>query len=296
MLNTLTVPYYFSLLSGVNILIWEIFSLLLRLFKLQRHEHYGIQDGVLINNISNGFSTSIYNRHATGIVFGKWYIGYVSHAAPNTSNTVYVNITILCNSKCWESLRTNNAKLDTIVVYKHGNCINVKYRKLVPWESQKIIADKIIDEYKKENRASVYIYGSPGQGKSQIGMFLAQHFNSSLTAELNIFTDSEKRFGMEGTMISLIGCLNPKEDKPLIVVVNEIDKILIDNVKNKPNGKQQWNEFLDEYNNGFYTNTILIFTSNVPKSEIDKFDPSLLRAGRINQVFEMAKDNVLEVK
>lgn len=296
MLNTLTVPYYFSLLSGVNILIWEIFSLLLRLFNLQRHEYTGIQDGVLINNISNGFSTSIYNKHATGIVFGKWYIGYVSHAVPNTNNTIYVNITILCNSRCWERLKTNNTKSDTIIVYKHGSWINVKYRKLTPWNSQKIIIDKIIDEYKKENRVSVYICGSPGQGKSQIGMFVAQHFNSSLTAELNIFTDKEQRFGLDGTMISLINSLCPKEDKPLIIVVNEIDKILVHNVKNKPNGKQQWNEFLDEYNNGFYTNTILIFTSNASKSEIDSVDPSLLRAGRIHQLFEMAKDNVLEVK
>ncbi len=295
MLSTLTVPYYLSLLSGINVFIYEIFSLLLRLFGLQRHEYYGVQDGVLINNISNGFSTSVYNKHATGIVFGKWYIGYVSHTPPNAHNIIYVNITIICNSKCWEQLKINNTKLDTIVVYKHGNWINVKYRKLIPWNSQKNIIDKIIDEYKKENRVCVYIYGAPGQGKSQIGMFLAQHFNSSLTSELNIFIDKEHRFGLDGTMISLINGLTPKEDKPLIVIVNEIDKILINNVKNKPNGKQQWNEFLDEYNNGFYTNTILIFTSNASKSEIDSVDPSLLRTGRIHQIFEMEKDNVLDI-
>lgn len=295
MLSQLTVPYYLIFISAITTIINEIFSLLLRLFRLQRHEYCGLQTSTLINNLSQGFSTSIHNKQACGIVIGRWYIGYVSYTYATYQGSIHVNITILCSSKCWEKLLTDNSKLDTIVVYKHNYYINVKYRRLVPWSSQQYILDKIIEQYKKEKRLSVYIYGSPGQGKSQIAMFLAQYFNSTLSSELDIFEEHDPRFGKQYSIIALINSLTPTEDKPLILMINEIDKILTDKIKNTSQGKQQWNELLDEYDNGFYNNTILIFTSNVPKSEIDKIDPSLLRPGRIHLTFEMEKDNVIEI-
>jgi hypothetical protein len=54
-----------------------------------------------------------------------------------------------------------------------------------------------------------------------------------------------------------------------------------------------WNVFMDEIDQGFYTDCIFVLTSNLSKSQIDeKFDAndSLLRDGRVHLIQELIRE------
>lgn len=93
--------------------------------------------------------------------------------------------------------------------------------------------------------------------------------------------------------------INPTDEKPLVMVLEECDGILMDILENriKPHKeipiqirkKMDWNKMLDKINYGLYPNLILILTSNVHLEEINKKDGSLLRENRIHGAFHMTR-------
>lgn len=279
--------YYFSLINVINIIIFELLTLLLKLFGLHRKEYVGKNCTILLHNISKGFSTSKHDKYPSGIVIGKYYIGYVKF--DDTDHGKIVNLCILCTTKTWENLLKDSTREKTVNVYKYGNRYEIPKTNKKPWKNQKQIMDKIIAHYESHKHACVYIYGPPGYGKSQIGQLLAEHYNSTITNSLRIFSDD--RNTSDYFISSLMDNIGPEEKSPLIIVANEIDAMIKNKIK-EPTGKKEWNETLDEYNMGFYNNSILIFTSNKSKAEIDRIDPSLLRSGRVDLVFEVTKNNV----
>lgn len=279
--------YYFSLINAINIVIFELITLILKLFRIHRKEYVGSNYSTIMHNISKGFSTGRHDKYSCGIVMGKYYAGYVTFS--NTDYGKIVNICILCTVKTWNDLSRDFKRETTINIYKYGSNFEVPKTNKKPWKTQKQIMDKIISYYEAHKHACVYIYGPPGYGKTQIGQLLAEQYNSTISSNLRIFSDDKGSPGYY--MPVLVNNIKPEEESPLIIVSNEID-VMIKNQIKKSGGKREWNEMLDEYNIGFYNNTILIFTSNEPKAEIDKIDSSLLRSGRIDLIFEVTKNNV----
>lgn len=283
--------YYFSLINAINIVIFELLTLILKLFGIHRKEYNGKSGGSLLHNLSNGFSTSKNEKNASGIVIGKYYVGYINFTENHFHK--HISLCLYCTVKTWERLSKDHTRDNMLNIFKHGSTFEVPKTNRKPWKSQKKIIDEIIANYKKNKHTCFYIYGAPGSGKTQIGQLLAEYYNSTLTNSIRIF----KKEGMDNETFSISNLLyyvGPEEDNPLIIVVNEIDTILLNKIKS-PNGKIEWNEFLDEYNSGFYNNTIIILTSNKSKSDIDTIDPSLLRAGRIDKVFKMTKKDAEEI-
>ena len=173
-----------------------------------------------------------------------------------------------------------------------GNYYNFYYEKRMfnmnkysPNVQQKNILESIHMLYKKEKRASIFISGDPGTGKSMIGFLLAKELNSKLCRTFNPSDPGDN-------MIKLVRDLEPSSESPVIIVLDEVNIVIrkiTDSIpphKNIPtlvHDKITFNRFMDDMM--FYENVILILTSNESKKSMDDIDESYLRKGRINEYF-----------
>jgi len=241
----------------------------------------------------------------TGIFIGWKYCGIYTDLITDreqqrelhlyTTNKIF-KILIENEIKENSNIELNNIKIDAssdISIYERmGNYYNFYYEKRIfdmnkyyPDFQQKNIIESIHTLYKKEKRASVFISGDPGTGKSMIGFLLAKELNGRLCRTFNPTDPGD-------TMIKLVRDLEPTSNIPVIIVLDEAN-IMIRKItegivphKNIPivvHDKITFNRFMDDMM--FYENVILILTSNEPKKSMDDIDESYLRKGRINEWF-----------
>lgn len=160
-----------------------------------------------------------------------------------------------------------------------------------PYKSQQTIIDNIEQIYNQKNIARVLIYGQPGLGKSLTALFLANKLQGSICSTFN-FCDPGDGFH------TLYEATNPEEKKPLVLLIDEIDVHLTNIVDNKVKhdhhyspvevyNKNTWNNFFDNFDWGFYNYVIIIMTSNKNKEYFDNLDPSYLRPGRVDAIYEL---------
>ena len=135
-----------------------------------------------------------------------------------------------------------------------------------------------------------FISGSPETGKSLIAMLMACTGPIHQIKKWNP-TDPGDFFNV------IYSKINPTEDKPLIVVLNEVDGIIekihkgvkmnTDGIDCEITNKKKWDDFFDEFaDEGIYRNTILLMNSNKTKSFLDELDPAYIRPGRIDKCWE----------
>jgi hypothetical protein len=243
-------------------------------------------------------------QQLTGVFIGRNCIGYIDNYSYDDTK-----IYILTSPTFYESLIENldssivmiqelvlpkieNTKIE--VLMRSGAYKNIYYRSqrldlshLNAIDDQKYIVDDIIELYKNQGRATIFIDGVSHAGKSSIGYIVAKNLGGKYCHTFNP-TDP-------GDQLNILISDANIEDSPLIIVLEEVD-ILLDNIHNntiKPNkeipiivhNKSTWTSFLDDM--FFYRKVILIMTSNKVKSEIDKMDISYLRKGRIHANFSM---------
>jgi hypothetical protein len=156
-----------------------------------------------------------------------------------------------------------------------------------PIGSQKEIVEDIISIYNQQQRATVFIHGITGAGKSTLGYLIAKYTSGVYCHSFNP-TDPGDAF------TTLIMDIGPR-DTPIIIVLEESDIII--NAVHKESiakhvemptqiyNKSSWSTFLDDMI--FYKGIILILTSNTSKEKIDKLDSSYLREGRIHKTYSM---------
>ena len=100
------------------------------------------------------------------------------------------------------------------------------------------------------------------------------------------------------TLSQVYSTIAPDEETPLVLVLEECDKILFDVLDGKivqhkqvliqVREKSDWNGMLDKVTDlGFYPHLILILTSNVCVEKINERDKSLLRKGRIDKTYHI---------
>jgi hypothetical protein len=132
---------------------------------------------------------------------------------------------------------------------------------------------------------SCYLYGPTGTGKSMATILLAHACGGKYCNDLRLESPGQ-------ALRCLYNYSGATSDVPLVLVLEEIDVLLrnMHESKIKPGkklqmgivDKQSWNLIMDNIDNGFYPNLILILTSNKLVHEIDSMDPSYLRKGRVH--------------
>jgi ATP-dependent 26S proteasome regulatory subunit len=151
------------------------------------------------------------------------------------------------------------------------------------------------------NHGAFFLYGIPGTGKSLISDMFA------CTGPIH-YIDEWDPTDPGDIFRVLYSKINPTEEKPLIVLLDEVDKILEkifyrenfqEEKKNKTEeksfeirtqikGKKDWNKFFTDFTTkGKYKNTILIMASNKSKAYVDGLDPAYMRPGRVDKCWEI---------
>lgn len=231
-------------------------------------------------------------------------IGYIHEDKENRSENVSYSIYILCSKTFYKNL-INTEKDDTniktdnkneITVYeRHGNYFWLNYSSRVlnvefytENVNQKYVIENILENFNRN--LTVILHGKPGSGKSMIGLLLAKKLNG-------VFCDTFNPTEPGDDLSILYNTVIPTKSKPLILMLEEYDIMIsrihnngIENHKHIPiqiRDKISWNNFLDKIDRGYFPNLILILTSNSHPDKITNLDPSYIRRGRIDCIFEI---------
>jgi hypothetical protein len=256
------------------------------------------------------YSTEKYLRNSNivlrGFFFSKEFIGhydgyllwmyvreerFLQLSKPTCVNYIHENTEIEKEDEILE--KEKETECDKISIYEFNNSYkfpsfhsrNVNLSYIVPTIHQQPVIQEIYKIFKKKGRASIWIDGCPGSGKSTIGLLLAKKICGSYCHTFNPTIPS----------MDLNDLRNERDSTPLVITIEESDKIInaihTDSVKlneryyTAVHDKSSFNRFMDDLY--LYPNIIFLFTSNVKKSEIDVLDASYLRKGRIHAYFTM---------
>ena len=286
---------------------------------LFRIQGYKITDqtecNTLIKKLNIKRSTFIQNEKPFGFFYGKWFIGYIcSQESPTQQNTGQIMYIVIRSAhfegikKCSEvEIDTNGEQVDQKIIkirerrgnpwwweYTERQYNATKYLQKEPRDYQsEIIKDMLsIVDGKASKSGTFFIYGEPGTGKSLLTLLLAKQIGA-------YYCDSWKPTDPGDTLSRVYSAISPDEEKPLVLVLEECDKILFDVLDGKivqhkhiliqVREKSDWNGMLDKVTDlGFYPHTILILTSNVNLDKIHERDASLLRKGRIDKAYHIS--------
>lgn len=278
--------------------LWQI---LLLPFKLFGYQYYCISDLSTITIISKKIKYSIARNEqneAIGFFIDFYYVGFITEKG-HKENPYYLYC--LCKEKQFNELIKNdygsnddNEKQpeNTIPLYiRKGNHFFLEYKKrnlictkFVARKQQIGVIEKIKSYYNKNNNCVAMISGSPGSGKSVIGILLAKELNGSLCKTYSPITPGD-------TLENIYNTVAPTKQNPLIILLDEFD-VIIDDIHHKRvqmhkdipievYNKITWNNLLDDISI-IYPYTIIVLTTNLNRSIIESYDKSYVRQHRVN--------------
>ena len=284
-----------------------LFFIIYYFFKIKKYIVSG--DKEVTNSILKQITKYIYyteinhsngRNQPSGFFIGKKYYGYIDYKD-------VARITMYTTEETYNSLIEQETQIEKKEIeVKPKNKINVFIRKgtyknlyysyirldlshIFPIGQQQTIIDSIKTLYNKNGRASIFIHGVTGAGKSTIGYLLSKELNASYC---HTFNPTEPGDCLSNLMIDAT-------DEPIVIVIEEVDVLIkkidkgIDRNSEIPieiYNKTTWNNFMDDL---IFYKIILIFTSNTSKNELDQIDPCYLRKGRIDDYYYM--DNTIQL-
>lgn len=283
-----------------------LFLIIYYYFKIKKYVITG--DKEVTNSIIKQIINEIHYTEVThsngknqpsGFFIGKKYCGFID--TKDCAITMYTKENTY-NSLIEQDIKENNENKEEIEIVepKIKNKINVYIRKgtyrnlyyscirldlshIQPIGQQQNVIDSIKTIYNKNGRASIFINGITGAGKSTIGYLLAKELNASYC---HTFNPTEPGDYLSNLMVDA-------SDDPIVIVIEEVDVLIkkIDKgierngeIPSEIYNKTTWNNFMDDL---IFYKVIIIFTSNTPKKDLDKIDQSYLRKGRINEYYYM---------
>ena len=157
------------------------------------------------------------------------------------------------------------------------------------YRKQSLLFKDIMEFYKSNHYCKIYLSGGAGQGKTYFGYIMAQKLNCYLC---DVYKGNEPSSNFN----EIYSRIKVSSEKPIILMFDEVDE-MINDINNNNNdthkryskeiyNKTSWNSFMDKIEYGMYPYVILLMTSNKKRKDIDKYDVSYLRDGRINVIKE----------
>ena len=289
-----------------------ILVILKYLFDIRVYTHF---DQVMNNSIMNHVKTQFFcnsddDGNPVGWIFDKnmQYICYISSFRRNDKE-----VNIFCSSRTHNRLIKPQVELkqdivtdkdvpiknnNLTVLFRKGDYDYVTYQvRTLPFNhemtaKQEQIAEDIMREYHEHNRCCSYIYGAVGTGKTMLAYLLSKKMGGSLC---DTFNPTEPNDFFE----NLYTTRNPTKTKPLIVLLDEADKMIqhIHDETIAPHkkypimvyNKATWNLFFDRIDMGVYPYTIVILCSNVSPKEMNRLDTCYLREKRIHSIHQLTR-------
>jgi hypothetical protein len=282
-------------------------SIALFIMKYCNINHYIVNDQNTVKRIQKRLASktnTICNDQAYGVV-----CDYMMLANIYKDQWENMNVSLYCSKETYESL-TNEVVSENkseeivelpkqkITIYdRSGSYADTYFHKRSVYVHsiqsrgcQEIIITNVVNEYSKKTHAVGLIYGPPNTGKTTIGMLIAKQLNGS-------YCNSLKPWLPNCTLSLLYTIVEPSEDNPLIIAIDEFDVALF-NIHNgliKPNEKMPttmidkcgWNTFFDDIQRGMYPYLIVLLTTNKSPQFINQLDTCYIRKGRVDTIQEL---------
>lgn len=258
------------------------------------------------------------NEVLEGWIFGKWYLGYIQTTKGShdeTKKELYIVTSIRWFQNVTYSPDEDETEEDSSVVRtpilihlweREGTYFYLCYsRRCIdisrwdPTPEQVEITHHILSYYEEHRNSVVLLHGQLGTGKSMIPLLLAQRIIQTNPNHSVHFCDTFKPTDPGDSFNNLYNRVNPTSTSPLIVVLEEYDRMVdqIHHQKIMPHkhipisipDKPGWNQFLDRFDRRYYPWVIIVLTSNLAPDVINAWDPSYIRPGRVNQIFEVVE-------
>lgn len=163
------------------------------------------------------------------------------------------------------------------------------HKTLTFYDTQKKLFRDIMKFYKNNHFCKVYLSGKPGCGKTFFAYLMAQTLDCYLC---DVYKGNEP----SSNFSEIYTRARVSSEKPMIVIFDEVDIMISEinnNVKNEHKkynkeiyDKTSWNFFMDKIEYGMFPYVIILMTSNKRRQEINRYDTSYLRNGRVNVVCE----------
>lgn len=298
------------LVQLLNQLPWN--SIILYTLKKIAINKYYITDQNTVKRIQKRLSSktdTTIDDKAYGCIWDYKLLAYIYN---NDNNDLIISL--YCSKDTYETLIAETVSENTssentsqevvevpkqkIIIYERsGTYYNTYYNKRNVYihsincrPNQCDIISEIVNIYKKKTHVVSLIHGPPNTGKSTIGLLLAKELKGT-------YCNSLKPWLPNCTLNTLYAYVQPDENKPLIVVMDEFDVPLL-NLHNgliKPNkdmstsmiDKCGWNTFFDDIQRGIYPYVIIVLTTNKSPDFINELDKCYIRSGRVDLIHEL---------
>lgn len=246
----------------------------------------------------------------SGTFIGPHCIGYytVSDNNDGTSGQIHIITTHAIFSKMIQSdecvfnpnTNTTIAKKQIISFFSRlGTYSNIYYTErnldvtsINAEEEQADIISEISSIFKKKGRATVFLHGVSGAGKSTVGILMAKELGGSFCHTFNPSNPGDSLHSLARQAE-----IADNDGKPLVIVIEEVNTLiraahtnqikLHKDIQTLVYNKSTYNTFFDDMI--LFKNVVLILTSNESAEEISLLDPCYLRKGRVDAYFSMMK-------
>ena len=243
-------------------------------------------------------------EYPQGFFFSKSFVVYIEgtttenvSATVVASESVYASLMAPPEPKTSEVVKIETASSSSSidVFIQKGSFKNLYYARvklqldhLTPLQSQRVVLDGILKVYQELGRATIFLHGVTGAGKSSVGYLLAKELRGKYCHSFNPCEPGNQ-------LCSLLCDADSDAASPLVVVLEEVDgiirrlskgEVLINaEVPTQVYNKSTWASFLDDM--FLFKNVVLLLTSNTSKEKLDEIDAAYLRPGRVHASYCM---------
>jgi hypothetical protein len=162
------------------------------------------------------------------------------------------------------------------------------------WPVQQRIIAGVIAHFRKSPTSTcvALVHGAPGAGKSMVGVLLARDMGATYCNAFHPWRANEHL-----AVVHAGG--QPCPSAPLVLCFDDVDAVLdkvhADTIEKAGDGgrhtvitdKPSWNRFFDDVSRGMFPHVIIVMTTNKTPAAICALDPSYIRPGRVDLVFDM---------